>query len=103
MARVPAVPDMGVLEFDQPVVVETAKLGRHLVISDVVRAAEMLINDWPSAKAGSRHLAARKACLAVLEGQRKAISARRAFQAAAEEADILVAAGIGTRPAKKIA
>ncbi|WP_394886147.1 DUF982 domain-containing protein (plasmid) [Mesorhizobium sp. AaZ16] len=37
-----------------------------------------------------RARAARKACLEVLEGQRKAATARRAFREAAEEAGILI-------------
>lgn len=86
------------VQFDQAVTVETAKLGKHLVVTDVRRAAEILIDEWPAAKPGSKHLAARKACLAVLEGHRKAIFARRAFEAAAAEVDILVAASASVRP-----
>jgi Protein of unknown function (DUF982) len=39
---------------------------------------------------GRKHLAARKACMDVLQGAKQARAARQAFQAAAKEANILV-------------
>ncbi|WP_258123775.1 DUF982 domain-containing protein [Mesorhizobium onobrychidis] len=47
------------------------------------------MNRWP-AVTGKQHVAARKACLGVLEGLKEARDARRAFVEAAKEADILV-------------
>ena len=76
--------------FDRPVKILT---GRGFTVSrqveTTVEAATYLLDDkWPSA--GKKHLAARKACLAVLDGLKEARAARKAFEAAADEAGILV-------------
>jgi hypothetical protein len=57
-------------------------------VSNALQAAELLLNRWPID--GRKALAARRACLQVLEGVRKAEVARNAFEAAAAEADILL-------------
>lgn len=75
--------------FDQPVRVALGPSGNVTYTVDrVAQAADILLNRWPT-EAGKKHLAARRACLAVLEGLKDAQVARKAFVAAAEEADIL--------------
>lgn len=76
--------------FDRPVRILTGK-GRTVArnVETTLEAAKYLLDPkWPSA--GKRHLAARKACLAVLDGLKEARAARKAFEAAADEAGILV-------------
>jgi hypothetical protein len=58
------------------------------VVERVAQAADILLNRWP-AHTGRKHMAARRVCLNVLSGQEDAASARKAFVAAADEADIL--------------
>lgn len=53
------------------------------------RPLDILMNRWP-VKTGGYHVAARKACLGVLEGLQEARYARAAFVNAAIEADILL-------------
>jgi hypothetical protein len=75
--------------FDKPVHIVFGKPGQHRNVTSVREAAEVLLDDnWPT-EAGRRHLAARKACLAVLQGLKEAREARKAFEDAAWEADIL--------------
>jgi len=50
----------------------------------------MLVAEWPKAGRGPAYQAALRACLAALEGTGSADAARRAFVAAAREADIYV-------------
>ncbi|MGQ2906725.1 MAG: DUF982 domain-containing protein [Aliihoeflea sp.] len=58
-------------------------------MTSTVQAADILLNRWPGDRGARKHLAARKACIAVLEGIKEARAARLAFEAAAKEADIL--------------
>lgn len=74
--------------FDEPVAIAVST-GTSVHVASARKAAEVLLNEWPGDSATAKHIAARKSCLAVLEGTRKAIVARRAFAAAAEEAGIL--------------
>ena len=76
--------------FDEPVKVALGRSGNTIFnVERVAQAADILINRWPVVT-GQRHMVARKACLAVLEGTREAWVARAAFINAAIEADILV-------------
>ncbi len=76
--------------FDKPVrVVGNARGNVFRNISSAVEAAEFLLHEWPGDPGARKHLAARKACIAVLEGIKEARVARQAFEAAADEADIL--------------
>ncbi|MDI6028763.1 DUF982 domain-containing protein [Corticibacterium sp. UT-5YL-CI-8] len=75
--------------FDEPVSVMPEGPSRVRVVSSAREAAECLLFRWPST-GGKSHLAARKACLAVLEGQKKSIIARRAFAKAAEDEGVLI-------------
>lgn len=56
------------------------------------KAADILLHRWPT-DGGAKHLAARRAVLKAMENHRDSrarAAARRAFEAAAREADILV-------------
>jgi hypothetical protein len=76
--------------FDEPVRVALGRSGNIIfTVERVAQAADILLNRWP-AKTGRFHIAARKACLAALEGLKEARYARAAFINAAIEADILV-------------
>ncbi|MCV3206136.1 DUF982 domain-containing protein [Mesorhizobium sp. YC-39] len=76
--------------FDEPVQIALGKSGSTTFrVERVAQAADILLNRWP-AVTGTRHMAARKACLAALEGVKEARFARAAFINAAIEADILV-------------
>jgi len=62
------------------------------MVSTPERAAEVLLQEWPT-EGGSKHLAARKAVLNALEAARDARAsqrARKAFEAAADEAGMLM-------------
>ena len=81
--------------FSPPVRVVLSKAGNvtHAVTS-AERAAQILLNEWP-AQPGNKHPVARKAVLKALEAARDAKAAqeaRTAFEAAAEEAGILMPA-----------
>lgn len=75
--------------FDHPVIVQLGA-SKIRVVSSTREAAECLLYRWPTNAAGNKHLAARRTCLAVMEGQKTALAARRAFAAAAKEAGILI-------------
>lgn len=76
--------------FHPPVRVEFGRVGQTRSVSSAREAAELLLDQrWPQPD-GRKHLAARQACMAVLEGLKEARHARKAFEAAAEEADILL-------------
>jgi hypothetical protein len=77
--------------FDQAVRVHGRRAGQVRNIGSAREAAEWLLYEWPTGKIDTdRAREARKACLDVLEGQRKAAAARKAFREAAEEAGILI-------------
>lgn len=76
--------------FDEPVRIALGRSGNTIFnVERVAQAADILMNRWPVAT-GQRHMVARKACLAVLEGKKEASVARAAFINAAIEADILI-------------
>ena len=74
--------------FDAPVHVKLAS-GKERIVVSTSDAAACLLYKWPE-KRGNKHLAARKACMAVLEGLKEARAARKAFEAAAKESECLV-------------
>lgn len=75
--------------FDRPVSVVIDRRGNITrSISSTTEAAEVLLNEWPT-EPGKKHLAARNACLKVLEGLAESRQARAAFEAAAREANVL--------------
>ncbi|MEW9838553.1 DUF982 domain-containing protein [Mesorhizobium marinum] len=75
-------------QFDEPVHAQL-KPGKIRAVTWTSQAAKALLYEWPD-KRGRRHRTARQACLDVMSGLKDARAARRAFTAAAEEADILV-------------
>jgi hypothetical protein len=79
---------MDIGRFDTPVRVALGGPGKIRIVSSAREAAECLLLRWPF-EGGRKHLAARTACMDVLQGVKQVRAARRAFQAA-EEADILV-------------
>lgn len=77
-------------QFDQPVRVFVDERGYLAdTVTNTVQAADILLHRWPGDPGARKHHAARKACIAVLEGIKDARAARRAFEAAAKEANIL--------------
>ncbi len=88
--------------FDEPVSILTGK-ARNVTrkVRSTAEAANYLLYDWPM-EGGRKHLAARKACLDVLEGVKAAHVARKAFAAAADEADILVGSSAAANPVAKL-
>lgn len=69
--------------FEKPVRVALGKSGNTIYTVDrVAQAADILLNRWPT-PTGQKHMAARKACLSVLQGLKSAREAREAFVEAA--------------------
>jgi hypothetical protein len=76
--------------FSPPVRVAFGRVGQSVFVTSAEKAAELLLDKrWPRPD-GRKQLAARKACLAVLDGLKEARHARKAFEAAAKEADVLL-------------
>jgi hypothetical protein len=76
--------------FDRPVHVRLGSGAKIKIIQSTKEAADCLTEyRWPRGT-GAKHRLARKACLDALSGLKKAAVARRAFEAAAIESDILV-------------
>jgi hypothetical protein len=62
----------------------------HRIVSNVGEAARMLVEEWPDDfQASDKHVAAKKACLAALQGKGDIRAAREAFIEAAREAGLL--------------
>jgi hypothetical protein len=81
--------DVDIGRFEKPVRVALGGPGKIRVVTSTREAAECLLLRWPY-ESGRNHLAARKACRDVLQGLKEARTARKAFEQAAAEADILV-------------
>ncbi|WP_166648629.1 DUF982 domain-containing protein [Phyllobacterium brassicacearum] len=69
------------------VTIESEKIGRLTTINSVVQAAAYLLQSWPI-DSGKELFAARRACLACLEGKLSAGATRAAFIDATLEAGI---------------
>ncbi|KAA1176650.1 DUF982 domain-containing protein [Rhizobium tropici] len=76
--------------WSKSVIVETRQSADRLVISNAERAAEYLLNEWPTLENERAHKAARKALLAAHEGKIDAEDARAAFVAALKEGGIYI-------------
>jgi hypothetical protein len=87
-------------EFDKPVQILHGRPGASRLVRTTAEAAEFLLYKWPT-KGGRKHRSARQACLEVLEGLKEARSARSAFEAAADEAEILVGGTARNNPVAK--
>lgn len=75
--------------FRKPIVIQPGRIDRDRVVVSVSDAAEVLLRDWPKPTSQMR-LAAIKACLAVMRGEKPPRIARQAFIVAAKEARILL-------------
>ncbi|MDK4722924.1 DUF982 domain-containing protein [Rhizobium sp. CNPSo 3968] len=76
--------------WSKPVIVETRKTGDRLTTSSAERAAEFMLNEWPTLEDGQAYHAAMKALMAVQQGKIEENEAREAFLAALKEGDIYI-------------
>jgi ElaB/YqjD/DUF883 family membrane-anchored ribosome-binding protein len=72
-----------------PLAVETEKAGQYRIVRTLTEAADMLLNRWPEQK-GQKHRKALSAIMDAIEERTPAVAARKAFVAAAKEADVFV-------------
>jgi len=75
--------------FEVPLTVKSGDAGENLVLRTAREASDYLLNKWPGKKS-PKHRAALQACHDAIAGDKPAMIARRAFLAAAREADVLV-------------
>jgi len=76
--------------WSKPVIVETRQTGARLVISNVERATEYMLNEWPTLEDGKGYQAGKKALLAAHDGKMDAEEARMAFIVALQEGDVYI-------------
>ncbi|MCV3211847.1 MULTISPECIES: DUF982 domain-containing protein [Mesorhizobium] len=77
----------GLVRFERPVVIQISRHSTERAVCDVNDAASILLRDF--GRQTERRRAAMDACLKVLRGEAHPPAARRAFVAAAREANIL--------------
>ncbi len=75
--------------FDVPVTVKFGSPEQQKILRTAQDASDFLMNNWPG-KRSPKHRAALQACHAVIDGGKPAMTARRAFMAAAREVDVVV-------------
>lgn len=75
--------------FKTPVRVKLMVIGRTMEVKDVQTAGEQMLT-WPEDRRGAKWKRAAAVCLAALEGGETPAAARKAFEAAAREAGMLV-------------
>ena len=80
-------------QFDIPVTIESERTGRFLTVTRTVQAASLLVDKWPNEKRGPKYRSALKALMDAMEQRRAVGTARRAFTAAAREANVFVREG----------
>jgi len=80
--------------FDTPITVRSPRSPESQVLRGPQEASDFLLNNW-TGKRSPKHRAALQACHDAVSGDKPVMSARRAFVAAAREADILVR-GVGS-------
>jgi hypothetical protein len=80
-------------EHFEVVTIETDQPGRLLSITNTRQVAERLTENWPAAHRGTAYKRAVKAAMDHLRGKKDANELRKAFVAAAKEADIFVREG----------
>jgi hypothetical protein len=73
----------------QEIALEITSLGRLRVLNTVADLAHFLLYEWPVYEPGEKHLAARKACIAALEGKLSAGACHIAFVEAATEDGVM--------------
>ena len=75
--------------FDVPVTVKFGSPEQTKILRTAQDLSDFLLNNWPG-KRSPKHRAALQACHAVINGGKPAMTARRAFLAAAREVDVVV-------------
>jgi hypothetical protein len=75
--------------FETPVTVKSLIPGPDRVLWTAREATHFLLTSWPG-KRGPKHREALQACNDALNGEKPAMTARRAFIAAAREASVFV-------------
>ncbi|MCB1467008.1 MAG: DUF982 domain-containing protein [Rhizobiaceae bacterium] len=75
--------------FETPVTVKSAVPGENVMLQTAREANDYLLNSW-TGKRGPKHREALQACSDVIAGSKPAMTARRAFIAAAREASVFV-------------
>ncbi|MEX0405076.1 DUF982 domain-containing protein [Aquibium sp. LZ166] len=75
--------------FEVPVTVKAGNEGDSKVLSSPREASDFLLNNWQG-KRSAKHRAALQACHDAVSSGKPAMTARRAFVAAAREADLLL-------------
>ncbi len=75
--------------FETPVIVKSGPDGAPLQLRSAAEASDFLLNKWPG-KRTAKHRAALQACSDTISSGKSAMTARRAFVAAAREVDVLV-------------
>ncbi|MGB3386907.1 MAG: DUF982 domain-containing protein [Pseudaminobacter sp.] len=80
--------------FETPVTVRLAPDGEPRILKTARDASDFLLHNWPGKKTPKQR-AALQACHDAQNGHKPAMTARRAFIAAAREADILVTDKVG--------
>jgi hypothetical protein len=75
--------------FEVPLTVKSGETGDNLMLRTAREASDYLLNKWPGKKS-PKHRAALQACHDAIAGDKPVMTARRAFIAAAREADVLV-------------
>ena len=76
-------------KFEDPIIVESGRLGGEVRLADINACSEFLLRGWPG-KRGDKHRAALQACADATAGKRPVSNARKAFAAAAREAGLLI-------------
>ncbi len=75
--------------FDVPVTVKFGSPVQQKILRTPLDVSDFLLNNWPG-KRSPKHRAALQACHDALAGDKPAMTARRAFLAAAREVDVVV-------------
>jgi hypothetical protein len=75
--------------FEIPITVRSGAAGTNLALNSAREASDFLLNTWPG-KRTPKHRAALQACHDAIGGEKAVMHARRAFIAAAREADVFV-------------
>ena len=75
--------------YEIPVTVKADSAGAILTLRTARETSDFLLNKWPG-KRSEKHRAALQACSDALAGDKPVMNARRAFVAAAREANVFV-------------
>lgn len=75
--------------FEIPVTVRSGAADTNLALNSAREASDFLLSNW-TGKRTPKHRAALQACHDAIAGEKPVMNARRAFIAAAREADVFV-------------